>query len=500
MVKRCIGIDIGSSYLCAVQMVSTAEELCIEKVFSTLIRRGTDSPPDILRLLFSQYGFDRRTDIAIAMPHNAVFFRNLEGPRLAGTQTESAGLEKIPEQSSSVLEHNFPIQPDGIVAQVCSYRQAPGENYSVLTAAATRTSLHERLKIFTEAKMHPSLVETAIFAIHSTVVVNHPEIMTGRAIIAYINECSLTLAVTQDSNILIVRSIPIIAGSEGNIESVREQIAEVLSSEAQITWRKIFGADIEQGTKIYLVTTDKVSDYLAALLEEDLHCQATTVDPYAKVKTPTDHKSDFPICVAEGLALRVLAPEQTQGTNFLEADNANVKPTLDLKKELVICAALVGAIVLFSLVGLFVRLSYLEANYADIKDEITEVFQAVLPEEKNIVSPLVQLEQRLESFRKDYQLFASFSPTGLGPLEVLHNISANTPSQADMKVDDLLITADAVRVNGTCDSFESVYQWQRLLQEVPGFTLVDVPDVQKQPDTGLVQFTMLLSSAIQEKE
>ena len=69
--------------------------------------------------------------------------------------------------------------------------------------------------------------------------------------------------------------------------------------------------------------------------------------------------------------------------NFLEADKADAKPVLNLKKELVVCATLIGAIAVFSLVGLFVRLSHLETDYARIKNKTTEIFKATLPEEKN---------------------------------------------------------------------------------------------------------------------
>jgi len=520
MVKRCIGIDIGSSYLRAVQIVRTGDELCIEKVFSAQTRRSKDSPPEILKRLSSKYGFDRRADIAISMPHDAVFFRNLE--------TDSAGLEQIRGHSPSALENNFPIQADEIVAQACSYRRLPDEKYSVLTAAVTRASLRERINILAGAKMHPNLVEAAIFAIHSTVAVNHPEITTGQAIIAYIDESYLTLAVTQNNNILIVRNIPIVSRSDNNkrrktravrryrnqryrglgvvrtglenTDSVQEQVAELLTREAEVTWRKVFGEEINQDSKIYLAAGGDVSGDFEAAVKENLHCQTIIVEPYAKLKCSPEHNGDTAICVAEGLALRALAPDKTVGINFLEADNADTKRTLDLRKELTICATLVAAIAVVSLVGLFVRLSHLETKYAHIKNEIREIFQRTLPEETNIVNPLVQLEQKLESFRKDYRLFASFYPTNLSPLKVLHSITANTPSQGNIEIDDLLITTESVRLRGTCNSFESVYQWQRLLQKTPGFTLVDVQDVQKDPKGDAIHFTILISSAIQEQK
>ena len=490
MVKRCIGIDIGSSHLRAVQVSHTEDEFCIEKVFSTQTRRSTDSMPDILKSLISKYGFDRRADVVISMPCNAVFFRNLE--------TDSVGAERIRGLDSSALEHNFPVQPNEIVAEVCSYRQLPGEKYSVLTAAVARESLHERLNILARAKMHPHLIDAAIFAIHSTVAVNHPEIMTGQAIIAYISESYLTLAVTQNNNILIVRNIPIISRSGNNIDSVQERIAEVLPHEAQITWYKVFGEEIEQNSKIYLVSADAAFDGLETLVEENLHCQTTIVNPYAKVKSPPDHNGDVGICVAEGLALRALVPEATTGINFLDADNTNIKPALNLKREFAIFVTLAAAIAVVSLIGLFIRLSHLETKYAQVKSEIRDIFQRTLPEEKNIVNPLVQLEQKLQSLRKDYTLLGSVSGAGIGPVEILHAISKSIPSEVNIKIDNMLITTGSVRLTGTSQSFESIYNWQRLLKETPHFSTVDVQDIRREPESELVHFNISISLATLE--
>jgi len=487
MVKRCIGIDIGSSYLRAVQVSRSAEEFHIEKTFSTQTRRSTDSPSEILRSLVRQQGFDRRADVAISMPHEAVFLRNLEA--------DFADLQQIQAHTPSVLEDNFPIQPDEIITQIYSHRRLSDDRFSILTAAISRESLQERLNLLAEAHLRPKLVDAAIFAIHSAVVINHREVTTGVAVIAYVDQRCLALAVVQDGSILFVRNIPIASLSDDNANIMQEQIAELLSREVEITWRKVFGAEVDGNFRIYLAVGANVSDGLEAFLEEKLLCQTIIVDPYIRVKSHTDSNTDLTMCVAEGLALRVLAPEETKGLNFLEADDANIKPTLDLRKELVVCAILTGAIAFFWVVGLFMRLYRLETNYAHIENETRELFQNTLPEEKNIVSPLAQLEQKLQSSKKDYQLFASFHPNSLSPLEVLQSITLNRPLQANLRVDDLLIAADTVRVSGTCDSFESVYQWQRLLQDLPGITGVDVQDVQRQPQSGAVHFAIVLSSA-----
>ena len=107
MPKRCIGIDISSSYLRAVQIMRAGEELRVERVFSTPIRRSTDILPDALRSLTSQHGFDRRAEAAVSLPHGAVFFRHV--------RTDLVGLEQIRQGDASALQPNFPIEPEEIV-------------------------------------------------------------------------------------------------------------------------------------------------------------------------------------------------------------------------------------------------------------------------------------------------------------------------------------------------------------------------------------------------
>lgn len=492
MVKRCIGIDVGSSYLCAVQILRIGKAFCIEKVLNAQAQQGTDSPSDTLRTLVRKYGFNRRAAVAISVPNDAVFFRTL--------QTDSVGLEQIRRSGSLALEYDFPIEPDEIVVQPCSSRQVSDEKYSVLTAAVARESLHETRDILLRAKLRPDLIEATVFAIHSTVALNHPEINTGVAIIAHIAESYMTLTVTQNKSILIVRHFPIAHSSDNNTDSVRKQVGEVLSREVGIIWQKLFEADIEQDTRMYLVTGNGDAEGLKAAFEENLHCQTTIVNPYARVLLKHRHHSQVNISVAEGLALRTLVPEKTSGINFLKADNANTKPTFNLKKEFVICAVLVAAIAVVSLIGLSMRLSHLEAEYAQVKDEIGEIFQRTLPEEKNIVNPLAQLEQKLQSLQRDYALVGPISGGDTGALGILHAVTISTPPEANISLDDMLITTESVRLTGTSQSFESVYNWQQILLDARQFSTVDVQDIRREPKSERIRFTVLASFAMKERE
>lgn len=172
---------------------------------------------------------------------------------------------------------------------------------------------------------------------------------------------------------------------------------------------------------------DNLAGRLKAVMEEKLPCSVTIVDPYAKAESPPGRNGNAAISVAEGLALRVLANKQTAGANFLEADDTGIKPALNLKRELIICTALVAAIVVVSLAGLFTQLSHLETKYTGTKNQIKKVFQSTLPQERNIVNPLAQLDQKLQYLHKDYALLGLVPEGGAGPLDILYTITKSTP-------------------------------------------------------------------------
>lgn len=484
MDKRCIGIDIGPAHLRAAQILGTPDGFRVEKVFGTATRRASDSLGDIIRSLFNDHGFDRRAEVAVSMPHDAVFFRNI--------QTDAAGLEQLRRGDCTALENSFPISSDEVVAQVCSSNRCGDDKYSVLTAAVSKTSLNEIQEMLGGAHIHSRLFEAPVFAFLVALAVNNPRIKGGRAAVVYFYDACLTLAVTADNDVRMVRNIPITVPPKDDADLV-QSLAQTIASEIRLTWHKAFAEAIDGDAEVFLLIDPGECDSLQPLIESDLNCRVTIPNP--SLRDIAGRQAGFSYYVAEGLALRVLTPGQTKGVNFLDAVKA-AAPPIDVKREIVTYSVLAGALIVLLIIGLFAQLWRLEGAYADVKGHIHETFTAALPQEKNIVSPLTQMEQKLASLRRDYQLGDSYSPTDASPLQVLRAISLAAPSQANLEVDNLLISDGSVRIVGTCDSFESVYQWQRCLEKVDGFERVDVKDVQRRTDSGLAQFTILISTRI----
>jgi Tfp pilus assembly PilM family ATPase len=364
----------------------------------------------------------------------------------------------------------------------------------VLIAAAKKKSLHDSLNTLEIAKMYPASVQAKIFAVHSTVNCNYPESIAGRVIIAHINDSHLTIAVIQDNHILMVRNIPLVSSYNSNNPEHRQEVVKMVTLEVGTTWQKVFAEKINTDTRIYLTKSSNVSNNLETAIIEALNCKIVTVNPYAMAKNSPQRNNLPDICIAEGLALAMSSPDKATGINFLEVERNSITPTINMKKEIAIYTTLIATIAVTLIGGLFLHLSGLESKYATVKNEINEIFKQTLPQESNIVNPLAQMDQKLQSIRKSCALFAPVSKARLTTLGIFHAISASVPSQAN--IDTILITAESARITGVCSSFELVYSWQKQLENNQAFTNIDVQNIKMNTQTQKIDFTMSITLAI----
>ncbi len=490
MIKRCIGIDVGRTYVRALQMARTPEGIVLEKAFGMQTRRSTDALPKILQSLTTEHGFDQHADVAVSMPSQAVSFVEI--------QTDAPGLQAMKAGQTLSLRNDLPVPVEDAILHVCSVRTLPKDNYSVLVAVTSTESIREHLQSLSEANLRPVAIDSSIMAMLAALAVNHPEVMIGTALVLCVDESTLTLAVIQEGGIRIVRNIPVYC--EEGTQLSAEQTAEIVEREVEITWQRLFGADPDGSLYVALISSPKTAEQLMPALRERIECRILVADPYAKVKRSGDKAdADLSLCTAEGLALRALAPDSDDRCDFLAAYDRRTHPGCRIKKELIACAALIAVTAVVWFMGLFVRLSALESEYSQLKDRIHTVFYQALPQEKNVVDPLAQIQQKLDAFRKESEVFSSFRPGRLSPLEIMYALTTQTPREGNLKFHDLLITADSVQAMGTCDSFAVVSDWERRLQQVPGFDVVDIQDQKKDARTGQVQFTLSISSSQTER-
>jgi Tfp pilus assembly PilM family ATPase/Tfp pilus assembly protein PilN len=486
MPRKCIGIDIGRTHVRAAQMARTSEGLRLERTFTTQTRRSTDSPTTILHSLFHEHGFDPRADVAVSLPHHMFFF--------ADVQTDAAGLAGLQTGDASSLRNCFPIPTEDAISQVCSTLPSADRRNSLLVAATSRDQLAEHLALLDEAKIKPVRIDAPMIAAQAAIAVNHPDALKGLAVILYVDESTLSIAVTQDANLLQVRNLPMFSGEAQEAESLAQQTAEVVAQEIEITWKRLFGKDPEPGLGVLLIASGRMAELLVPAIREKIDSRIVPVNPCAATAKSETADADSSLCVAEGLALRTLQPQAAGRTDFLAAYRTRTRPVVRMRRELTICGGLAAAAAAVWVVGLFLQLSSLESRYAGLKEQEKAIFHHAVPEEPTIVNPAAQLQQKIDALRKDCETFTCFNPNQPGPLEVLSLLSRQIPASGNLRLCEMLIAGGSIRITGTCDSFATFGDWQRVLENTPGLRLVDAPQPQKNPDSQKVEFKVSLST------
>lgn len=485
MPKRSIGIDIGRLHVRAVQIVRTPEGVRLEKAFATRTRRSTDSLPKILRALRDEHGFDPRAEVAVSLPHPAFFFADIE--------TDAGGLEKLRAADPATLKDYFPIPADEIVAQVCSVLPADKGKRSLLVAATSREQVREQLSLLSEARIKPMRVDAPTIAAQAAVVANCPQAGKGLAVVLYVDESTLSIAITHDGNILLVRNIPMLSCDNQDIEPLARQTAEIAIQEIEITWRRLFGKSPNSGLRLFLIAPRRLTELLVPAIGEKTGSQVVPVDPCQHIAKPQDLEADSSLCVAEGLALRTLKPRKAGDIDFLGAYQARTRPRIQLERELAVCAGLAVAAVVIWVIGLFVLRSSLESQYAQLRKQQETIFRQAVPDEPVIVNPVAQLQQRLDALRREGDLFTGFNP-GPSPLHILATLSRQMPARGNLRLHDVLIASNSIRIIGSCDSFATFSEWQRILENTPGLRLLDVPQPKRDARSDRVQFSVSLST------
>jgi Tfp pilus assembly protein PilN len=459
------------------QIISrTQDGLLVEKVFTAKTRRAVDSPSDILAAMFTTHGFDDHSEIAVSISGEGVLLRNIE--------TDAATIEQFsaPQDPDKIGIPNA----DQFITKAHIPTHQSGPKVRALLVAVDRGRLRERLNTLAQANIHPALVEPVLFAVNAAVVLNHPEAAAGPALIVHIDRTHLTITITQDGSIIFARKLPVCDDNN---------LAATVDSEIRLTYRKLFDSDIPSDAKLYLVPQLDNPKTIEAELANALHCHITLVNPFAGVQRDQKCNTDTIMTVAEGLALRALSPDTIAGLNFVNALQSEKKPRFELKRELRTIAALVAAVILVAIVSLFARFWKLEREHTNIQKQTAELFRQTLPDEKNIVNPLAQLEQKIASLQTGYASFGGAADANSGPLEILQQVTQTIPEEAGITVGSLLLSPDSVRITGTASTFAPVYQWQQQLQQIPRFASVDVKDIQRLAAGQSVNFTIVIAMA-----
>lgn len=491
--KRSIGIDINRDKISIVQLCFNGgkfslEQSCVREIpkSGSSEEKSTADIKALINSMITEENFDTSAKVTVTSPANKVFFQNF--------RTNLSTNEDVQQLLKFELEDDFPIPFDELVAGICGGRELKGDDREFLIGALNRLELQNRVKTINEAGLKCSAVTADVCALYAITSLNHNLIENTPSVIIHADNSKIILAISEKGRLVGVRHFNRQDLTEAG-RSALEIPVPVLVREIEMTLRAIFGTNINSQLKVFISANDELLHELSQTLPEAINCEAVALKPFIKIDCPEQQQANTDFVIAIGLAL-IGANEIGEVLNFLVVEEFKSDQTAETKRGLFIFGLLLLAIGVLLVARLFYELNTLENDHLLVNKQIREVFVQTLPEEKKIVNEFAQMNEQLEMARAEYNTFAAGLSDRVLPLRILQDISEKITPEQNVRIYDISIAPESVRLVGAASSFESVDNLMSLLREISEFNALELKSIDVDPKGGGVRFTLSITMGL----
>lgn len=290
MAKNCVGLDIGSSSVKAVQIARGKRGLELmafgmEPLLPQTIVDGTimdqGAVADAIRNLWARLRL-RKKDVAIAIAGSSVMIKKIGVPPMSRNELA----EQIPYEA----EHHIPFARDDVEIdyEVVNQMNASGQ-MELLLVAAKKEVVHDYASVVREAGLTPMVVDVAAFTAQNAFEVNYGLGPGETVVLVNIGASISNINIIRGASSLFTRDV--IIGGNAFTEEIQKQLG-VAQDEAEAY--KVGGSYDEHG--VVPQEVDRIMSGVAEVIAGELQ---RSLDFFLATTADTDVSK---ICLAGGSA------------------------------------------------------------------------------------------------------------------------------------------------------------------------------------------------------
>lgn len=277
MAKQCIGLDIGSSSVKAVQLRKKGSGWALQAfgmqplvpqtiVDGTIMDQGAVA--DAIRQLWQRLKLKQK-DVAIAIAGHSVIIKKISVPQMKP--------EELSANIRNEAEHHIPFGRDDVEIDyhVTNAANTSGQT-ELLLVAAKKEVVSDYVQVVRDASLIPQVVDVAAFASQNGFEVNYPLDARETVVLINIGAAISNINIVRSGVSLFTRDVTI--GGNAFTEEIQKQLG-IAAEEAEAY--KIGGTTSEHGVvpQDVLRVMDGVSEVMAGEFQRSLDFfLATTAD------------------------------------------------------------------------------------------------------------------------------------------------------------------------------------------------------------------------------
>jgi general secretion pathway protein L len=461
MEKRLIGIDIDGSTLRVAIARPDKEGATVTAVGKTRLQNPEDLGKALTALTGGMRLYGDR--LAAALPASAAFYRRLDFPFNDPKKIAAAG--------QLALATQLPAGVGNCVLALQSPTSNEHNGYSCTLAAVPVARVADVLTPFDEAAIPLHLLDVLPLAAACGLAERHPQ---GLLLILRDEETVLCRLVR--GQLADCRVLPVAPRDDAS------SVAEQLLREYHVMRAR--GGDAEQ--PLTAIGPGATPALLAELKSRGA--------PLARLDMTCD---DRPLAAeylpAAILALRAGRADRQKWCNLRRDDFALRGEWAAMKKQLLGGGLLLATILLLLSASAWLGYAHKSGQAKALRQQMETVFRQTLADARPGREPYRQMRGRLNALRQEGAWLGLQS--NHSALQVLGEISRATAPNLRLDVREFRYAPHEVRLDGHVDSFDTVQQLTRLLEQCALFEQAQVSDAKMDPDGNGVHFRLLLTLA-----
>jgi general secretion pathway protein L len=458
MSKRLIGIEIGNRVLRVAILNQDKGQISVGSLQERSYADAVELTDHLQELLAGEFRIGDQ--LVTRLQARTAYVRRLEFP----FQDEKKIAAAIPFSLSTQL----PVAIDQCATAI-QMGQPAEQGAAVLAAAVPTEKLLSLLGTFEAANVPLHLVDLSPFCY----VAGLGEQISDSILVCATDQ-ETTVALVQNGRLEDYRVLPAIAPPPQ-----AAQLQQILRDIRVI--KQIAGAE-ELG--ISLMGERGTSGLAEALQASELKVEILSLDLGGQL-------IDGTFLPAVALALRAKAARAERSFNFRRGQYALKGEWANLKRKLVLLAALLGVTVLILIGSMAFKYSDQAGRAAQLQAEMVDVYRSLFPEATTIVDVPLQLRSVIRNLQEKGSLLTGGQASALAVLKEISSL----PDLATVEIQEFAMSNEEVKLTGSTASFEAVNQMAGALGKSTFFSKVQVSDAKMSLDGSRIDFRLLLSLA-----
>jgi len=278
MAKQCIGLDIGSSSVKAVQLKKKGGDNWALQAFGmqplvpqtivdgTIMDQGAVA--EAIRALWSRLKLKQK-EVAIAIAGHSVIIKKITVPMMRP--------EELQNNIRNEAEHHIPFGRDDVeIDYHVTQAQTTSGQTELLLVAAKKEVVSDYVQVVRDASLMPQVVDVAAFASQNGFEINYPLDSRETVVLVNIGAAISNINIVRSGVSLFTRDVTI--GGNAFTEEIQKQLG-IAADEAEAY--KVGGSQTEDGVvpQDVLRVMDGVSEVMAGEFQRSLDFfLATTAD------------------------------------------------------------------------------------------------------------------------------------------------------------------------------------------------------------------------------